>query len=90
MKLTKETKEVIIDHFAGGCTGVVTDFFHWDTGELLATQDQVAELLDAEEVHLCEVCGWWSHPGENFLGHAEDCECPSHICGNCCPGHEEE
>lgn len=86
--LTPETKELICDHFAGGCTGILGDFFHWDTGKFLATHDEVAEVLEEAEIVECEGCGWWSHPGENYLGHEEGCECHAGICGECCPRND--
>lgn len=86
MQLSQETKSLIYDHFAGGCTATLGDFYHWDTGKFLATEDEVQEALDEMEVHLCDTCGWWSHSGENYLDHKEDCDCGSDTCGDCCNG----
>lgn len=86
--LSHETKELIYDHFAGGCQGIVSDFHHWDTGVFLANEDQVAEVLDDMEVFLCPVCGWWSHSGESYVGHGEDCSCEDGQCGECCEDNE--
>lgn len=84
MKLSQEVKALIYDHYAGGCTASLEDFYHWDTGKFLAHEDDVVEALDDMEVFECPGCGWWSHGGESYLGHREDCECEAAKCGDCC------
>ena len=64
------------------------DFHHWDTGKFLAHEDDVAEALEEMEVFLCPCCGWWSHSGESYLGHGEDCNCDYQQCGDCCEENE--
>lgn len=89
-KLSHEIKELIYDEFAGGCTATLGDFYHWDTKEFLATEDDVAEALDEMEVYECPGCGWWSHGGESYLGHKEGCECGEGVCGDCCEGEDDD
>jgi len=77
-----KVRKTIEDIYPGSCivpgTSVIAD-------ELGVDEDFVAQMLDDMEIQECSVCGWWSHSGEHYLGHVEDCEGHEEVvCGNCC------
>jgi len=77
-----ELMNLIQDTYPGSCMVPGIEVIAEKIG---VDEETVAKMLDDMEIQECSVCGWWSHPGEHYLGHVEDCEGHEEVvCGNCC------
>lgn len=82
MLLNRKLQDELESDYAGTCTAPMLYVWAEDKG---VKEDDVAETLDYMEIFECVSCGWWLHPGEIYLGHAEDCEGHDEmVCGDCC------
>lgn len=72
--------EEAMDYIAGSCMISPTQALETIMGKS-PTEEEAAlfdEFLVDNECYECEVCGWWTHPGEGNL------------CSSCCDELEDE
>ena len=80
--MKKDLRRMLEDTYAGSATAPDIWNFAEEHG---FDETDVAETLDDLEIYQCTSCGWWLHPGEIYLGHADECEGHEEmICGDCC------
>lgn len=73
--ITKKEMQEAMEYIAGSC--MISTEMALETFLLRATtqeeDDQFNKFLEENECFECEVCGWWSHPGEDSGPICSDC-----------------
>lgn len=73
--ITKEQFQEAADYIAGSAMLTMENALS-DVIERDVTQDEVdkfAEFLEGQDIHQCEMCGWFTHSGEGDGTYCDQC-----------------
>lgn len=74
--LSNETMQDAMDYLAGRCNHTASLALTTTYGMTYSEEElnQFEQFLEDNDCFECEVCGWWTHPGEDCAPICSDCE----------------